>query len=110
MYIDGPEREDIVQYRNEFLKWWVEYERRKVTYGNDADIVAVPQGCAPAGGHFYLILVTYDESTFYANYRCKTKWIHPSQKASPIQKGEGASLMVSDFLTPEWGWLMHKEK
>ena len=27
MYIDGHEREDVIQYRNEFLKHWHEYEK-----------------------------------------------------------------------------------
>jgi hypothetical protein len=27
MYVDGHEREDVVQYRNEFLKHWKEYEK-----------------------------------------------------------------------------------
>ncbi len=81
IYIYVHEREDVFQYHEMFLKCWVEYERWMEMYSNDGEIVAVPQGCAPAGGHCSLILVTHDKSRFHGNDWCKTKWIHPSQKA-----------------------------
>ena len=28
MYVDGHERADVVQYRNEFIGRWKEYEKR----------------------------------------------------------------------------------
>ena len=31
MYIDGHEQEDVVQYQDEFLKRWKEYEKCVVT-------------------------------------------------------------------------------
>ena len=55
-------------------------------------------------GHFCLILVTHDESTFYQNDQWKIYWGHPGS-ATPKPKGEGVSLMVSDFLASEWGRL-----
>ncbi|KIJ28737.1 hypothetical protein M422DRAFT_189388 [Sphaerobolus stellatus SS14] len=110
MYIDGHERQDVVEYRNGFLKRWKEYEKRMVIYDNDGNVLSKPQGFPVPGHRFQLILVTHDESTFYANDRHKTKWTHSSEKANPERKGEGASIMISDFLTPEWGRLKDEDE
>lgn len=108
MYIDGHECKDVVEYRNQFLERWKEYEKRFVTYDNDGNILKWPTGFpVPQVGRFRLILVTHDESTFHANDRRKTKWVHASEKAVAERKGEGDSIMVSDFLTIEWGRLQH---
>ena len=108
MYIDGHEREDVVKYREEFLERWKEYEKRMVTYDNDGNIEHEPTGFAvPQRGRFRLILVTHDESTFYANDRRKTQWMHATDKATPQRKGEGPSIMISDMNTSEWGRLQH---
>ncbi|KIJ50790.1 hypothetical protein M422DRAFT_159330 [Sphaerobolus stellatus SS14] len=56
-----------------------------------------------------IILVTHDESTFYANDRRKNRWIHVSETPEPVRKGEGASIMVSDFCSPDLGWLKSKD-
>ncbi|KAF8585443.1 hypothetical protein K439DRAFT_1343453 [Ramaria rubella] len=110
MYVDGHERPDVVKYRTEFIQRWNEYSKWMVTYDNDGNVAQLPKGFPIQGGRFRLILVTHDESTFYANDRRKTKWIHSSKKAVPEWKGEGASLMVSDFLTLEWGRLKDAEE
>ena len=70
-----------------------------VTFDNDGNIATIPSGFP--GGKFQLILVTHDESTFYANDQHKTKWIHQKTKPMPEHKNEGQALMVSDFLTSE---------
>jgi len=56
-----------------------------------------------------VVLITHDESTFYANDRRKTRWVHESEKATPNPKGEGVSIMVSDFCSPDLGWLRSKD-
>ena len=77
-----------------------------VLYGNDGNILSTPQGFDVAQrGCFRLILVTHDESTFFAEDRRKNYWNAPGQKAVPERKREGESLMVSDFLTTDWGRL-----
>ncbi|KAF8582984.1 hypothetical protein K439DRAFT_1647402 [Ramaria rubella] len=48
-------------------------------------------------------------STFYANDQRKTRWVHITEKAEPVRKGEGASIMVSDFYSPDLGWLKSKD-
>jgi hypothetical protein len=106
MYIDGHERKDVVEYRDGFLKRWKEYEKRFIVYDNNGNAEGSPAGFpVQQNGRFRLILVTHDESTFYANDRRKTKWSHVSEKATAERKGEGVSLMISDFLTSEWGRL-----
>jgi len=106
MYIDGHERSDVVKYQTEFLARWREYKKRMVFYDNDRSVTSTPNGfLVPQGPHFRLILVTHDESIFYENDRQKSKWLHADETHKPEHKGEGQSIMVSDFLTIEWGRL-----
>ena len=58
-------------------------------------------------GHFRLVLITHDESTFYQNDQQKVYWGCPGQNIILRPKGEGLTLMVSDFLTTDWGPLHH---
>ena len=53
---------------------------------------------------------THDESVFYANDRRKTQWCHASDDCKPQAKGKGASIMVSDFLSPDYGRLKTDER
>ena len=106
MYVDGHEREDVIEYRKSFVQRWGEYEKQMVTYDNNGNTNPPPNGFdVPQTGRFRLILVTHDESTFYANDRCKNFWSHKSDPHTPDQKGEGPSLMISEFQTSEWGRL-----
>ena len=52
-----------------------------------------------------VIVWFYNESTFYAHDRRKKRWVHFSEKAVLRKKGEGASLMVSDFVSADYRWL-----
>jgi len=106
MYVDGHERKDVIQYRDEFIGRWKEYEKRFLKFDNDGNQINQLVGFPVAQiGRFRIILVTHDESTFYANDRRKTKWIHTSQTAVAEAKGEGQSIMASEFCVPEWGRL-----
>ncbi|KAG2363590.1 hypothetical protein BDR07DRAFT_1460242 [Suillus spraguei] len=44
MYIDGHERPDVVEYRNQFIQRWQEYEKRMFIYDNDGNIQYTPKG------------------------------------------------------------------
>ena len=110
MYIDGHECEDIVAYRQGFVERWKQYEKRFVIFDNDGNELSRPSGFAVPGVRFRLIVVTHDELTFYENDRQKTKWVHANEKAVAERKGEGQSIMISDFLTVEWGQLKDGEK
>jgi hypothetical protein len=107
MYLDGHERSDVVEYREEFVKRWMEHERRFHRWDHDGAELPRPIGFPVAGaiGRFRLILVTHDESTFFQNDERSTGWSHATSKSKPKAKGNGQSLMVSDFLTPDWGRL-----
>lgn len=112
MYIDGHEREDVVKDRKEFVDRFVnQYAPRMSIWDNDGN--ETPPRHDPTlnlqGQVYKVILVTHDESTFYANDRQKTRWVHESQKATPERKGEGPSIMLSDFLTSEWGRLRSRD-
>jgi hypothetical protein len=105
MYIDGHEREDVVAYRQAFVYRWAEYELRFQIWDTNAD----PPPCLFADS-CPLILVTHDESIFYQNDERTTYWSHQDSRPPPKPKGEGQSLMVSDFLTAEWGRLRDGER
>jgi hypothetical protein len=103
MYVDGHERADVVEYRRTFVSCWVEYEK---CFHFDTDGIPLPVLNEPptssAEKFSRLILVTHDESTFFQNDMRTNHWGHQGISV-PKAKGEGQSLMVSDFLTAEWG-------
>lgn len=99
MYIDGHERDDVVAYRHAFVYRWAEYESRFQFWDDNGNLLPRPSTSRP------LILVTHDESVFFQNDERKTSWNHQDSQPAPKPKGEGQSLMVSDFLTAEWGRL-----
>jgi hypothetical protein len=99
MYIDGHERDDVVAYRDAFVHRWVDYEARFQIWDDKGDPLPRSSDLRP------LILITHDESTFFQNDERKTCWSHQDSQQAPKPKGEGQSLMVSDFLTTEWGRL-----
>lgn len=115
MYIDGHEREDVVIYRQAFVKRWEEYQKRFHLYDNDGKPLPHPKGFPifhPDGGfegRFRLILVTHDESTFFQKDLNKSHWAHKGNKPTPQSIGDGQSLLVSDFLTSDWGCLCDSE-
>ena len=105
MYIDGHEREDVVAYRNAFVhRWVVEYETRVLIWDANGNPLAPLSDSRP------LILITHDESVFYQNDEKTTCWSHQDSRPAPRPKGEGQSIMVSDFLTTEWGRLRDGER
>lgn len=112
MYIDGHERDDVVQYRNGFVQRFKEYERRFHLYDDNGHELPRPNGFPVPGaiGCFRLILVTHDESTFFQNDQRKICWDREGSSKTPRPKGDGQSLMVSDFLTADWGRLRDDER
>jgi hypothetical protein len=86
---------------------WAEYERCFHIWNNaDAGTMLVH----PSSHPLPLILVTHDKSTFYQNDQRKTHWGHQYSWPTPQPKGEGQSLMVSEFLTSKWGCLCNGNK
>lgn len=114
-YIDGHERDDVVKYRREVFLPALEKIRpslRQFTADGEEVKPAEPEG--EQGDEVTnqpsrrTVIWWHDESTFYANDRRKVRWVHNGEKAVPQAKGEGASLMVSDFVSAEYGWLRAK--
>jgi len=104
-YCDGHEREDVVNYRNQnFLPEMAKFHLRTTRWtSKDGEQVDPPEGTR------WLVVWYHDESTFYAhNRRCK-RWVHRNEKAKPYTKGEGHSLMVADFFSPDYGWLRSRD-
>ncbi|KAF8833299.1 hypothetical protein BDN67DRAFT_992864 [Paxillus ammoniavirescens] len=55
--------------------------------------------------HRRLVVWFHDESTFYANDRRTAHWVKKDAGATPYVKGEGASLMVAEFVSADHRWL-----
>jgi hypothetical protein len=115
MYIDGHEHKDIVEYRCNFVDRFQQYERCFHIWDNDGNELPCPSAFPVpvdhrASGCFHLILVMHDESTFFQNDQCKYLWGRAGENAAPHPKGEGQSIMVSDFLTADWGHLCDEDR
>jgi hypothetical protein len=92
-----------VYYRQTiFLPAWAELDHRTRLWTTDNQEIANE---ALAAGRV-LVVWFHDECTFYANNRWIVCWVHESEKAVPWTKGEGVSLMVADFISADYGWLM----
>lgn len=100
-YIDGHERDDVVAYRQmTFLPRMAALETRTLTWSKEGEEEFGPR-THPAD----VLMWRQDETVFQAHDRRKQRWVHQSETATPEQKGEGASLMVSDFISADHGWL-----
>jgi hypothetical protein len=115
MYIDGHKHEDIVEYRQKFVARFQQYKRHFHIWDNDGNELPHPTSFTVPEAHrsfdrFHLILITHNESIFYQNNQCKYLWDDASKNAAPRPKGEGQSLMVSDFLTADWGRLCDEDR
>lgn len=99
VYVDGHERTDVVEYRNEvFLPRWHAFSRRFVVFNeNGLGAWEFPKGLKM--GEKPLVLVTHDESTFNANDGKRRLWVKDG-KMPLRQKSRGKGIMISGFLTP----------
>jgi len=57
----------------------------------------------PSGEGGRVIVWFYDESVFYAHDQRKKEWYHKDASAKPYVKGEGASLMIANFVSADFG-------
>jgi hypothetical protein len=104
MYIDGHEREDVVEYQCRFVDQFQQYERHFHIWDNDGHKLPA------AIDNFQLILITHDKSTFFQNNQRKTLWEQAGKNGAPRPKGEGQSLMILDFLSTDWGCLHDNDR
>jgi hypothetical protein len=101
-YVDGHERPDVVYYRQSvFLPAWAEFNYQTQLWTTENEEIVNE---ALASGRV-LVVWFHDESMFYANDQRVICWVHIGEKAVPWTKGKGASLMVADFVSANYGWL-----
>jgi hypothetical protein len=100
-YVDGHEREDVVNYRQKiFIPEMMALQLRTRWWMNDgltSKICLEPQERP-------VEIWLQDESTFYANDRRHSGWKHIDAGSDPRPKGEGTSIMISDFVSADRGW------
>ncbi|KIJ47397.1 hypothetical protein M422DRAFT_248785 [Sphaerobolus stellatus SS14] len=92
MYIDGYEHEDIVDYhQNAFLLLWARLEPFMQKW--------LANRCCASQSLCHWFQTDKREGSMLGR----------SQKPEPVRKGVGASIMVSDFCSPDIGWLKSKD-
>lgn len=103
MYIDGHERADVVKYRQEvFIPRWRELLSRTREW--DKDGKEIPKKFSP--GTRVVVFWFQDESVFYQYDKRKKRWVIVKEECpEPETKGEGYSIMVSDFVSADHGFL-----
>lgn len=95
LYIDGHERADVVSYRDDFLDRMSNHEKFFYKYESD-DMARVAHPVLNPGER-PRVLVTHDESCFSSHDGKTTIWMDENDR--PLRpKGQGRSIMVSDFL------------
>ena len=110
IYIDGHEREDVVQYRDKFLDTWYgmqpyvrEWEEVREEVEGEVRVTGLRKKekdtvrDATFGNVTEIILVTHDESTFNANDGRRSCWV---KEGESILRPKGRrGIIVSEFLT-----------
>ncbi|TRM64643.1 hypothetical protein BD626DRAFT_400807, partial [Schizophyllum amplum] len=100
MYTDGHERPDVVYHRDSvYLPRLAELQQRSYHYTNDGTL----QMDHVEGTR--VVIWYHDESIFYAHDRRQKAWYHKDCDAEPYKKGEGASFMIADYFSADFGWL-----
>ncbi len=109
-FVDGHERDDVVEYRQKkYIPAILKHrDKYKVFIDGNEDIPEPDELPSPSATR-RVVVWYHDESTFYANDRRCVRWVHESEKAVPKPKSEGQSLMVADFVSAEYGWLQSKD-
>jgi hypothetical protein len=101
-YIDGHEREDVVKYRQDvFLPAWFAKEPKLRIWTKEN----MDKPTTINVDERHTVFWFQDETVFYANDRRERRWVPDTETAVPKPKGEGASLMISDFISADYGWL-----
>ena len=110
MYINGHEHKDVVEYHQEiFLPLWAKLGEWMMTWTNDG-VQNPPHAMPTFPFEKQVVQWTHDESIFYTDNCCKSHWVHADKKPELVKQGEGVSIMVSDFCSPDLGWLKSKDK
>ena len=99
-YVNGHECSDVISYcQNKFIPAWLQLKPQMWKWLKDG-VTEVPL----SPGVHPVTVWQHNESTFYANDCCQSGWVEKGAGAKPQPKGEGESVMISDFVSPEYGW------
>jgi hypothetical protein len=100
MYLDGHKCPDVVEYRQSiYVKTWQCLEPRMQSFATVESRLHMDPIIRRIVAWFH------DECTFRANDRRLLMWALTLASRDPIKKGEGASLMVSDLVSAEYGFM-----
>ncbi|KIK74154.1 hypothetical protein PAXRUDRAFT_20159 [Paxillus rubicundulus Ve08.2h10] len=100
-YVDGHECGDVLRYCQEsYIPAVIKYEAcmRKWEKDGVTSELTFPTGEKPIEEWYQ------DEVTFYAHDHRHSGWKHIDVGSDHRPKGEGASIMVSDFVSADRGW------
>ena len=93
--------------KHTFLPSWYLIEKHMQSWemkpDEKKDLVEVPKILVE--GEKCVIAWFHNESIFYAHDQWTSQWVKKGNVPSPYQKGEGASLMVADFVSTDYGFL-----
>ncbi|KAH6908650.1 hypothetical protein BKA70DRAFT_1222261 [Coprinopsis sp. MPI-PUGE-AT-0042] len=104
-FVDGHEREDVVWHCDvTYLPRLLKYQERTRKWDRDNRIEFGPH--LPGRR---VVIWYHDETIFYAHDRRRVFWQHNSKSAKPYAKGEGASLMIANFVSADFGFLVGKD-
>ncbi|PPQ76855.1 hypothetical protein CVT24_010781 [Panaeolus cyanescens] len=99
-YADGHKREDIRVYRAAFLEKMKALQQRMEKFSKEG----LPEfGPRPQGRE--VVIWFHNETILYTHDRRRKAWYHKDASAKPYAKGDGASLMIADFVSVKFGWL-----
>ncbi|KAF7311191.1 hypothetical protein MKEN_01020600 [Mycena kentingensis (nom. inval.)] len=105
LYMDGHEREDVVEYRQNVFVPIMEEIKERMRRRLEDGTWGLPPGVERA-----IVLWHQDESTFYQNDQRMVYWIPPDDPCKPLPKGEGYSIMVNGIVSADYGWLDSEEE
>ena len=106
IYIDGHEREDVVKYRREYLKFMEAYESDHMPRPrcSDEEPLTPPTTQTTEQNDRKLVLIYHDESIFNVNEAQTWMW-GTADKPAILPKTKGSGIMVSDFIDEHNGFL-----
>jgi len=105
-YHDGHKRTDMVEYRQGvFLPAWTKLENSMHDWTDDSIHLKIGKDPNSRLDIQNVVVWFYDESTFYAHDRRNLRWIHSTEGPKPQPKGKGVLLMVTHFVSADYGYL-----
>ncbi|KZT23214.1 hypothetical protein NEOLEDRAFT_1069814, partial [Neolentinus lepideus HHB14362 ss-1] len=106
LYVDGHERDDVVQYRKQFLDEFLKNERLRRTYSDD-NLEPIDPILGP--GERLHVPLPHDESIVRSNELRRRVWIKDGRM--PLRKkGQGRAIHISDFIVEQTGRLCLSEQ